>query len=170
MHCPWCFPTVLGFYLLVALGPHGPIGGLLEALGGYSLAFTFTGLVVGSVFYSLPFVIQPLQNAFSAIEERTLEAASTFAGNSTGSLFSVVLPMTIRSNHQAATLGFAHHRRVWRRIDDRRQYSRETQVLSIAIYDHVESLSTRRLMALRCAAYLLISGSFSGLPDEPAPV
>ncbi|HXK58107.1 MAG TPA: molybdate ABC transporter permease subunit, partial [Gammaproteobacteria bacterium] len=70
-------PTVLGFYLLVALGPQGPVGGVLEALGGHAIAFTFSGLVVGSILYSLPFVIQPLQNVFSAIDERTLEAAST---------------------------------------------------------------------------------------------
>ncbi|MCB1851162.1 MAG: ABC transporter permease subunit, partial [Gammaproteobacteria bacterium] len=70
-------PTVLGFYLLVALGPQGPIGVLLQALGGQSIAFTFTGLVIGSVCYSLPFVVQPLQNAFAAIDQRLLEAAAT---------------------------------------------------------------------------------------------
>lgn len=134
-------PTVLGFYLLVALGPHGPIGGLLEALGGYSLAFTFTGLVVGSVFYSLPFVIQPLQNAFSAIEERTLEAASTLRATALDRFFSVVLPMTRSGVITAATLGFAHtigEFGVVLMIGG--SIPGETQVLSIAIYDHVESL------------------------------
>lgn len=134
-------PTVLGFYLLIALGPHGPIGGLLEALGGYSLAFTFTGLVVGSVFYSLPFVIQPLQNAFSAIEERTLEAASTLRATALDRFFSVVLPMTRSGVITAATLGFAHtigEFGVVLMIGG--SIPGETQVLSIAIYDHVESL------------------------------
>lgn len=134
-------PTVLGFYLLLALGPHGPIGGLLEALGGYSLAFTFTGLVVGSVFYSLPFVIQPLQNAFSAIEERTLEAASTLRATALDRFFSVVLPMTRSGVITAATLGFAHtigEFGVVLMIGG--SIPGETQVLSIAIYDHVESL------------------------------
>ena len=70
-------PTVLGFYLLLALGPHGPIGALLTALGGQPLAFTFTGLVIGSVCYSMPFVIQPLQNAFSAVGAQPLEVAAT---------------------------------------------------------------------------------------------
>ena len=70
-------PTVLGFYLLVALGPHGPVGGLMEALGGRPLAFTFTGLVIGSVFYSMPFVVQPLQDAFRAVGRRPLEVAAT---------------------------------------------------------------------------------------------
>ena len=68
-------PTVLGFYLLVTLGPRGPIGGLMESLGGRPLAFTFTGLVIGSVIYSMPFVVQPLQNAFEAIGRRDLQRA-----------------------------------------------------------------------------------------------
>ena len=70
-------PTVLGFYLLIMLGPNGPIGGLSEAMGGRPLAFTFTGLVIGSVFYSLPFVVQPLQNVFTAIGDNVMEQAAT---------------------------------------------------------------------------------------------
>ena len=70
-------PTVLGFYLLIALGPKGPIGGMMEAMGGQPLAFTFTGLVIGSVVYSLPFVVQPLQDAFQAVGRRPMEVAST---------------------------------------------------------------------------------------------
>jgi len=134
-------PTVLGFYLLVALGPHGAIGGLLEALGGRSIAFTFTGLVVGSFFYSLPFVIQPLQNAFSNIDERTLEAASTLRAAPLDRFFSIVLPIARPGFITAATLGFAHtigEFGVVLMIGG--NIPGETQVLSIAIYDHVESL------------------------------
>ncbi|MES9857720.1 MAG: molybdate ABC transporter permease subunit [Sedimenticola sp.] len=134
-------PTVLGFYLLVTLGPHGPIGGLLETLGGHSLAFTFGGLVVGSVFYSLPFVVQPLQTAFSAINERTLEAASTLRSTPLDRFFTLVLPLSRQGLITASTLGFAHTLgefgvvlMVGGNIPG------ETQVLSIAIYDHVEAL------------------------------
>ncbi|MES9859021.1 MAG: molybdate ABC transporter permease subunit [Sedimenticola sp.] len=134
-------PTVLGFYLLVTLGPHGPIGGLLEAMGGSSLAFTFSGLVIGSVIYSLPFVVQPLQTAFSAINERTLEAASTLRATPLDRFFTLVLPLSRQGVITAATLGFAHTLgefgvvlMVGGNIPG------ETQVLSIAIYDHVEAL------------------------------
>jgi molybdate transport system permease protein len=134
-------PTVLGFYLLIALGPHGPIGGALEALGGRSIAFTFWGLVVGSVFYSLPFVVQPLQNAFGAIGQRTLEAASTLRARPFDRFFSIVLPMARPGIITAATLGFAHtlgEFGVVLMIGG--NIPGETQVLSIAIYDHVEAL------------------------------
>jgi molybdate transport system permease protein len=134
-------PTVLGFYLLVALGPRGPIGGLLEALGGSAIAFTFTGLVVGSVLYSLPFVVQPLQNAFAGIGERTLEAAATLRASPLDRFFSVVLPMARPGFITAATLGFAHtlgEFGVVLMIGG--NIPGETQVLSIAIYDHVEAL------------------------------
>jgi len=150
-------PTVLGFYLLVALGPNGPIGGMLEALGGQSIAFTFSGLVIGSVFYSLPFVIQPLQNAFSAISERTLEAASTLRATPLDCFFSVVLPVSKPGFITAATLGFAHtvgEFGVVLMIGG--NIPGETQVLSIAIYDHVESLEYAQAHWLS-AALLLFS-------------
>ena len=150
-------PTVLGFYLLVALGPHGPIGGLLEALGGQAIAFTFTGLVIGSVFYSLPFMIQPLQNAFSAIDERTLEAASTLRATPLDRFFSIVLPLARPGIITAATLGFAHtlgEFGVVLMIGG--NIPGETQVLSIAIYDHVESLQYAQAHWLS-AALLLFS-------------
>lgn len=134
-------PTVLGFYLLIALGPHGPIGGLMEAMGGHALAFTFSGLVIGSVLYSLPFVVQPLQNAFGAINPLTLEAASTLRATPMDRFFSVVVPLARSGFVTAATLGFAHTLgefgvvlMVGGNIPG------ETQVLSIAIYDHVEAL------------------------------
>ncbi|MFA9460229.1 molybdate ABC transporter permease subunit [Thiohalorhabdus methylotrophus] len=135
-------PTVLGFYFLVALGPHGPIGGTLEALGGNALAFTFTGLVVGSVGYSLPFVVQPLQDAFSSVIGRgAMEAAATLGAGPLDRFFTVAVPLARRGFLTAATLGFAHtlgEFGVVLMIGG--NIPGETQVLSIAIYDHVEVL------------------------------
>ena len=134
-------PTVLGFYLLIALGPHGPVGGLMEWMGGQSLAFTFTGLVIGSVFYSMPFVVQPLQAAFTAIGHRPLEVASTLRASPIDRFFSVVIPLARPGFLTAAVLGFAHtvgEFGVVLMIGG--NIPGETQVLSIAIYDHVESL------------------------------
>lgn len=134
-------PTVLGFYLLIALGPHGPIGGLMTSLGGQPLAFTFTGLVIGSVFYSMPFVVQPLQNAFIAIGRRPLEVAATLRASPLDCFFTVTLPMARSGFLTAAVLGFAHtlgEFGVVLMIGG--NIPGETQVASIAIYDHVESM------------------------------
>ena len=134
-------PTVLGFYLLIALGPRGPLGGLMEQLGARSLAFTFTGLVIGSVFYSMPFVVQPLQNAFSAIGKRPLEVAATLRASPLDRFITVVLPLARSGFLTAAVLGFAHtvgEFGVVLMIGG--NIPGETQVLSIAIYDHVEAL------------------------------
>ena len=134
-------PTVLGFYLLVALGPNGPIGGLMQALGGAPLAFTFTGLVIGSVFYSMPFVIQPLQNAFTAIGRRPLEVAATLRASPLDRFFTVAVPMARPGVLTAAVLGFAHtlgEFGVVLMIGG--NIPGATQVISIAIYDHVEAL------------------------------
>ncbi len=134
-------PTVLGFYLLVALGPQGPVGRVMTALGGQSPAFSFTGLVIGSVFYSLPFVVQPLQNAFGQISERSLDAATTLRAAPLDRFISVVLPLSRGGFLTAIVLGFAHTMGefgVVLMIGG--NIPGETQVLSIAIYDHVESL------------------------------
>jgi molybdate transport system permease protein len=138
-------PTVLGFYLLIALGPDGPVGGMLERLGGRPLAFTFTGLVVGSVFYSLPFVVQPLQDAFNALGRRPLEVAATLRASPLDRFFSVALPLARPGYLTAAVLGFAHTLgefgvvlMIGGNIPGR------TQVLSIAIFDHVEALDYAR--------------------------
>lgn len=134
-------PTVIGFYLLITLGPNGPIGGLLENIGGHAIAFTFAGLVVGSVFYSLPFVVQPLQNAFSNIGLRPLEVAATLRARPWDQFISVVLPLARPGYLTAAVLGFAHtvgEFGVVLMIGG--NIPGETQVLSIAIYDHVEAL------------------------------
>jgi molybdate transport system permease protein len=134
-------PTVLGFYLLILLGPNGPLGELMSWLGIKSLAFTFTGLVIGSVFYSMPFVVQPLQNAFTAIGHRPLEVAATLGSSPLDRFFTVVIPLARPGFITAAVLGFAHtvgEFGVVLMIGG--NIPGETQVLSIAIYDHVESL------------------------------
>jgi molybdate transport system permease protein len=138
-------PTVLGFYLLIALGPSGPIGGLATALGGRPLAFTFTGLVVGSVVYSLPFVVQPLQDAFAAVGRRPLEVAATLGARPLDRFLTVALPLARPGFVTAAVLGFAHtvgEFGVVLMIGG--SIPGETQVLSIAIYDHVEALEYGR--------------------------
>ena len=134
-------PTVLGFYLLLLLGPRGPVGGMLESLGGRPLAFTFTGLVIGSVIYSLPFVVQPLQNAFSAVGRRPLEAAATLRASPLDRFFTVAVPLARPGFLTACVLGFAHtlgEFGVVLMIGG--NIPGETRVASIAIYDHVESL------------------------------
>ena len=101
-------PTVIGFYLLVSMGPNGFFGQLTQSLGLGTFTFTFTGLVIGSIFYSLPFVVQPLQNAFEAIGRGPLEAAATLRANPWDSFFSVVLPLARPGFITAAILSFAH--------------------------------------------------------------
>lgn len=134
-------PTVLGFYLLIALGPHGVFGRLSESLGLGALAFTFSGLVIGSVFYSLPFVVQPLQNTFGAIGRRPLEVAATLRASPLDRFIHVVVPLARPGFMTGAILGFAHtvgEFGVVLMIGG--NIPGQTQVLSIAIYDHVEAL------------------------------
>jgi len=134
-------PTVLGFYLLVTLGSNGPIGKLLESLGGSSIAFTFSGLVVGSVIYSLPFVVQPLQNSFSLIGRQSMEVAATLGASKLDRFFTVAVPLARSGFITAAVLGFAHtvgEFGVVLMIGG--NIPGETGVLSIAIYDHVEAM------------------------------
>ena len=134
-------PTVLGFYLLVALGPHGPGGWIAGLFGGRSLAFTFEGLVIGSVFYSLPFVVQPIRNAFEAVGERPLEVAATLRAAPWDAFWSVAVPLARPGFLTGAVLGFAHtvgEFGVVLMIGG--NIPGETRVLSVAIYDHVENL------------------------------
>ena len=134
-------PTVLGFYLLLILGPNGPIGGFLESLGGSSIAFTFSGLVVGSVIYSLPFVVQPLQNSFSSVGRQSMEVAATLGASKIDRFFTVAVPLARSGFITAAVLGFAHtigEFGVVLMIGG--NIPGETGVLSIAIYDHVETM------------------------------
>ena len=134
-------PTVIGFYMLVAMGPHGPVGHLTQALGIGILPFTFAGLVVASVFYSMPFVVQPLQNAFEAIPERALEAAATLRASALDRFFSVALPLAKPGFLTAAVLGFAHtvgEFGVVLMIGG--NIPGQTRVVSVQIYDHVEAI------------------------------
>jgi molybdate transport system permease protein len=133
-------PTVLGFYLLLLMGPHGPVGQFTQALGLGRLPFTFGGLVVGSVLYSMPFVVQPLQQAFEAIPERLLEAAATLRAAPLDRFFSVALPLARPGFVTASVLGFAHtvgEFGVVLMIGG--NIPGQTRVLSVAIYDHVEA-------------------------------
>lgn len=134
-------PTVLGFYLLVAMGPQGPVGQLTDALGLGRLPFTFAGLVVASVIYSLPFVVQPIQNAFMAMGERPLEVAATLRASPLETFFTVALPLARPGFVTAAILGFAHTvgefgvvLMIGGNIPD------QTRVISMQIYNHVEAL------------------------------
>jgi molybdate transport system permease protein len=134
-------PTVLGFYLLIAMGPDGPVGQLTQIMGLGTLPFTYWGLVIGSVFYSLPFVVQPLQNAFEAIGERPLEVAATLRAGPLDRFFSVVLPMAKSGYFTASVLGFAHtvgEFGVVLMIGG--NIPGETRVVSVQIFDHVEAL------------------------------
>ena len=135
-------PTVLGFYLLILLGPAGPIGRFWVELSGESLTFSFSGLVVASCFYSLPFVVQPLQNAFASVPVQTIETAYTLGASPRETFFSVIVPLSVRGYLTAAVMGFAHTLgefgvvlMVGGNIPG------ETRVISIAIYDHVETLA-----------------------------
>jgi len=149
-------PTVLGFYLLLVLGPHGPVGGLMETLGGRPLAFTFTGLVIGSVFYSMPFVVQPLQNAFAALGSRPLDVAATLGASPLDRFFTVAVPLARPGFLTAAVLGFAHtvgEFGVVLMIGG--NIPGVTQVVSIAIYDHVEGLEYAHAHWLSAALLLM---------------
>ena len=134
-------PTVLGFYLLIFLGPHGPVGQLTQALGWGVLPFTFPGLVVASVLYSMPFVVQPLQQAFEAIGPRPLEVAATLRAGPWDAFFTVVLPLAKPGFITAAILGFAHtvgEFGVVLMIGG--NIPEKTRVVSVQIYDHVEAM------------------------------
>lgn len=134
-------PTVLGFYLLVFLGPNGPGGTLTQALGIGTLPFTFSGLVFASVLYSLPFVVQPLQNAFEALGKRPLEVAATLRASAWDRFFHIAVPLARPGFLTAMVLGFAHtvgEFGVVLMIGG--NIPGETKVLSVAIYDHVETL------------------------------
>ena len=134
-------PTVIGFYLLLLMGPNGPVGQFTQWAGLGLLPFSFGGLVVASVFYSLPFVVQPLQNAFEAIGERPLEAAATLRASPLDAFFSVAVPLAKPGFLTATILGFAHTvgefgivLMIGGNIPDK------TRVVSVQIYDHVEAM------------------------------
>jgi molybdate transport system permease protein len=134
-------PTVIGFYLLLLLGPHGPVGRLMDFLGLARLPFSFAGLVVASVFYSLPFVVQPIQNAFEATGNRPLEVAASLRASPWDRFFTVALPLARPGMLTASILGFAHtvgEFGVVLMIGG--NIPGKTQVLSVKIYDYVETM------------------------------
>jgi molybdate transport system permease protein len=134
-------PSVLGFYLLLLLGPHGPVGKLTNALHFGTLPFTFAGLVVGSVLFSLPFAVQPIQNAFEAMGKRPLEVAATLRASAWDRFLSVALPLARPGFLTATILAFAHtvgEFGVVLMLGGNIQG--ETRVLSVAIYNHVEAI------------------------------
>lgn len=134
-------PVVLGFYLLVLMGPNGAVGRLTQSLGWGLLPFSFAGLVVGSVLYSMPFVVQPLQNAFEALGERPLEAAATLRASPLDTFFSVVLPLARPAYLTAAVMGFAHTVGEFGIVLMMGgNIPGKTRVMSVQIYDHVEAL------------------------------
>lgn len=152
-------PTVLGFYLLVAFSPEGALGRLWLNMTGSTLAFSFSGLVVASVFYSLPFVVQPLQRAFEQLDHNLLEAAATLGAGPLDRFFSVVLPQTVRPLLLAASLGFAHtvgEFGVVLMIGG--NIPGATQVLSIALYDAVETqdFATAHTIAVGLIAFAMV--------------
>lgn len=165
-------PTVLGFYLLVLLGPNGPIGALMAGLGLGPLPFTFKGLVVASVLYSLPFVVQPLHTAFAAIGRQPLEAAATLRAGPLDTFFHVVAPLAKPGFITAAILGFAHtvgEFGVVLMIGG--NIPGKTRVVSVQIYNHVEALEYGRahwlaggLLAFSFTVLLLL---FSVLKNHP---
>jgi molybdate transport system permease protein len=150
-------PTVLGFYLLVALGPHGPLGSLSESLGLGRLTFSFSGLLIGSLIYSLPFAVQPIQRAFEAIGARPMEAAATLRASPLDAFFSVALPLARPGLLTAAVLSFAHtlgEFGVVLMIGG--NIPGQTQLISMLIYGHVEAMEYHQAHAL-AAAMLLFS-------------
>ena len=145
-------PTVLGFYLLVSLGPQGWGGQLTQSLGLGLLPFTFGGLLLGSIVYSLPFAVQPLQHAFEAVGRRPLEAAATLRAGPWDSFFHVVLPLSRAGIVQAAVLSFAHtvgEFGVVLMIGG--NIPEQTRVVSTQIYGHVEALQYTQAHALSAA-------------------
>jgi molybdate transport system permease protein len=148
-------PTVIGFYLLLLLGPNGGLGSWWLQITGDTLTFSFSGLVIASCFYSLPFAVQPLQSAFEALGRRDLEAAWTLGASKLDAFFSVAVPQSARGFLNAIVLTFAHTLgefgvvlMVGGNIPD------ETRVISIAIYDQVESMNYAN--AHRLSAILLV--------------
>ena len=148
-------PSVMGFYLLVLMGPHGPVGQFTQAMGIGTLPFTFWGLVVGSVFYSLPFMVQPLQSAFEAIGDRPLEVAATLRASPLDTFFTVAVPLALPGFMTAGILSFAHtvgEFGVVLMLGG--NIPGISRVASVQIYDHVEAMEYAD--AHRLAAIMLV--------------
>ena len=155
-------PTVLGFYVLVAMGAHGPLGKIWVAWFGHTLAFTFTGLIIASALYSLPFAVQPLVAAFESVDARLLDAAAVLGAGRLRTFFKIILPLSIPGVVTAAVLSFAHTLgefgvvlMVGGNIPG------VTRTVSIDIYDHVQSLdygaANRMAIALLLISFAVLS-------------
>lgn len=154
-------PTVLGFYLLILLGPKGWVGELMQSLGLDTLPFSFSGLVLASVLYSLPFVVQPIQASFSSLDKRLLEAAMTLRARPLDAFFSVALPLSKQGFLTGVVLGFAHtvgEFGVVLMIGG--NISGETRVVSVQLYNHVEAMNYQAAHSL---AALLVLFAFTVL-------
>jgi len=167
-------PTVLGFYLLLAMGPHGPVGQFTQTLGLGLLPFTFWGLVVGSVFYSMPFVVQPIQNAIEALGARPLEVAATLRAGPWDCFWSVVVPLARPGFITAAILGFAHtvgEFGVVLMIGG--NIPGATRVVSVQIYDHVEAMEYAEAHWLAGAmvvfSFLVLLALYTFNPNKSRP-
>jgi len=148
-------PSVLGFYLLLAMGPQGPVGQFTRALGIEQLPFTFWGLVIASVFYSLPFMVQPMQTAFEAVGKRPMEVAATLRASPLNAFFSVALPMAVPGFVTASIMTFAHtvgEFGVVLMIGG--NIAGQTRVASVQIYDYVEAMEYSQAHSL--SAILLL--------------
>ena len=157
-------PSVLGFYVLVLLGPQGPLGHITQALGWGTLSFTFTGLLIGSVLYSLPFAVQPLQSAFAAMGPRPLEVALTLGARPLDAFMTVALPQVRHALLGAAVLSFAHtlgEFGVVLMIGG--NIPGQTQVLSTLIYGHVEAMDYAQAHVLAGGMALLAFAALLGL-------
>lgn len=164
-------PSVLGFYMLLAMGPDGPIGHLTRMLGIGALPFTFWGLVLASVFYSLPFMVQPLQNAFEAIGDRPLEVAASLGASKLDAFFTVVVPLARPGFLTASILTFAHtvgEFGVVLMIGG--NIPGVSRVASVQIYDHVEALEygqAHRMAAVMLVfSFLVLLGLYARRPDS----
>ena len=157
-------PVVIGFYLLLLMGPNGPVGKLTQWLGLGLLPFTFSALVIGSVFYSLPFVVQPLQNAFESIGRKPLEAAATLRASPLDTFFSVVLPLARPAYTTAAVMGFAHtvgEFGIVLMLGG--NIPGATRVMSVQIYDHVEAMQYSQAHTLAAGLLLFSFAVLMGL-------
>ena len=157
-------PVVIGFYLLLLMGPNGPVGQLTQWLGLGLLPFTFSALVIGSVFYSLPFVVQPLQNAFESIGRKPLEAAATLRASPLDTFFSVVLPLARPAYTTAAVMGFAHtvgEFGIVLMLGG--NIPGATRVMSVQIYDHVEAMQYGQAHTLAAGLLLFSFAVLMGL-------
>ncbi|GLX81560.1 molybdate ABC transporter permease subunit [Thalassotalea eurytherma] len=168
-------PTVIGFYLLIAFAPNGNLGQTWQSLTGHQLAFSFSAIVIGSLFYSLPFVVQPLQRAFEQLGTELLEAGAMLNASKLDQFFTIVLPLTKPSFITAATLGFAHtigEFGIVLMIGG--NIPGETRVLSLALFDHVEAFEYQQAHTLAlsllfgCFALLSFVGFINRKPTQQA--